>query len=471
MRGGIQLLGGHGAVQFILLLRNFCIARLISPEEFGVAATFALTLSVLEAISDMSFAKLLIQDRDGDQPRFQAVLQALTLGRGLLMGAAIFAAAEPIARIFGVPEAADAYRWLALAPALKGFAHLDIKRVQRSLNFTAELRLMIVAQLSGLLVAVALAWVLRDYMAVLWGVLAQATVYCMGAHVLAERRYQLALGGDEVAKALRFGWPLMLNGVVVMLAMQGDRALVGARLSMTDLAIYTVASMLVGALQLPMQKITTSLTLPWMAAAQETPFFAKRYGMTADFLTILALLILVPVTLLGAELVTLVFGSEYASPPLLVGLLAFGAALRLVRSGPVVASLAVGDTKNLMLTSIARSVGILAAALALFAGGGLVGVAAGMCLGEFAACAVAMIRLRRVTKVTSGSSLRQFGIVLAAALASLALDASLPGDALSTRALLALAVVFASVPVVLWFSPGLLQEMRRLLAWRRGLAS
>src|SRR5690606_38244669 len=156
-----------------------------------------------------------------------------------------------------------------------------------------------------LLVAVALAWILRDYMAVLWGVLAQSAVYCIGAHVVAERRYRLALGFEEVAKAFRFGWPLMLNGFVVMLAMQGDRALVGAQLTMTDLAIYTVASMLVGALQLPLQKIITSLTLPWMAAAQETPFFAKRYGMTADFLTVLALLILVPLTLLGAGLVAL----------------------------------------------------------------------------------------------------------------------------------------------------------------------
>src|SRR5690606_26472024 len=115
-----------------------------------------------------------------------------------------------------------------------------------------------------------------------------------------------------------------------------------------------------------------------------------------------------------------------------------------VRSGPVIASLAVGDTKNLMLTSIARSVGILVAALAILAGGGLVAVAAGMCLGEFAACGVALIRLRRVTRVASSSSLRQFGIVLAAALASLVLDAYLPTDAFSTRAALALAIVMAS---------------------------
>lgn len=78
VRGGIQLLGGHAAVQFLSLARNFCIARLVSPEDFGVAATFALTLSMLEAIGDLSFNKLLIQDPEGEDPTLQAVLQSLT---------------------------------------------------------------------------------------------------------------------------------------------------------------------------------------------------------------------------------------------------------------------------------------------------------------------------------------------------------------------------------------------------------
>lgn len=467
VKGGVQLLGSQGVVQFLSLARNFCIARLISQEDFGIAATFALTLSMIELIGDFSFDKLLIQDRDGENPTMQAVLQMLTLVRGILIGAAIFAAAGPIADIFDVPEAADAYRWLALAPVLKGFMHLDVRRVQRSLNFSAEIRLQIASQAIAFAVAVGLAWLWRDYMAVLWAVIAQAAVQGPGAHLLARRPYRMALRSAEVIKALRFGWPLMLNGFVLVLATQGDRALIGARLSMVDLAVYTALAMLVSALQLPVLKVTSSLTLPWLAAVQGDPLLARRSALTVSALALMAVLIFVPFVLFGSDAAALVFGPEYRGPATLAGWLAFGAALRVLRGGPVIISLAVGDTKNLMLSNIVRGIGIVLAALALSFGGSLTIVAAAMCAGEFAAYLTAAVRSRKLFESSSVPGLGPLALLTVPFSIALVFEATMPGQTIATRVILSAILTAIPAGLIVCLSPEFLHEALALSPFRR----
>lgn len=450
------------------LARNFFIARLLSPEDYGVSATFALTLSTLEVIGDLSFNKLLIQDPDGDDPDLQAVLQSLAVIRGILLGVAIFAAAGPIARMFHVPDAVNAYRWLAAAPIVRGFAHFDIYRMQRNLSFSAELRLLLFAQIAAFIVAVGLAWLFRDYMAVLWAVLTQAAVQGLGAHLLAERRYALQLQGAMMVKALRFGWPLMLNGFVIVLATQGDRLMVGAQLTMTDLAVYSVASLLVGAPSVLLLKVTGTLALPWLASVQGTPTFSERYEIIGDALAALVVFGFLPLTLLGSQLIVFVFGPGYQAPPTLVGWLALGSGLRVLRgSGPVIASLAAGDTKNLMLSNLVRSGGIFAAAIALALNGGMAAVAATMCLGEIAAFCAGTILLGNVVTVSRTIRLRGLIVVLVAFPIALAFETTLPQDALVLRAVLIFAISSAATAAMFSLSPALMRRTISLLDRKR----
>ena len=49
---------GSSACSFI---RNIVVARVLSVEEFGIAATFAMTLSIVEMSSQLALDKYLIQ--------------------------------------------------------------------------------------------------------------------------------------------------------------------------------------------------------------------------------------------------------------------------------------------------------------------------------------------------------------------------------------------------------------------------
>jgi len=383
-------------MHLIGLLRNLAVARLVAPEDFGVAAALAAVLAILEAASDLAWDKLLVQAREGDEAGLQNTLQAMMLARGLMLGAVLGFGGGAVAAVMGVPEAGWAFAALGLVPVLRGAMHLDPKRVQRGMRFGPDLKVGLAGHLAGAAVAVAGAALVGDYRAMLWGILAQAATQVVGSHLAAERAYGLALDRATLMRALRFGWPLMANGLVIVAVAQADRVLIGAASGMEALARYAAAAMLIGAPAVLASQVIRGAGLPWLAARQDRPeAFARAAQGLGSVTAAVAIAVFVPAMLVGADAVRILFGAAYAPEPLLVALLGLGAGIRVIRSWPALTALARADGTTALIGNLVRAVGLGAAVAALWLGLGAAGVAGAIALGEAAGFAAAAARAAR----------------------------------------------------------------------------
>lgn len=116
-------------------LRMAILARLLLPADFGIAATFWITVGILTAITELGIEKIIIQDKDGDNAHFGAVAQSLLFGRGVIISALILIFHNDLAVFFDVPEAANEFALLAILPLIKGLEHRDYIRKQRNMEF------------------------------------------------------------------------------------------------------------------------------------------------------------------------------------------------------------------------------------------------------------------------------------------------------------------------------------------------
>jgi len=82
IKGTLLLSGGRMMDRVLQLLRNIIVARLISPEDFGIASLFVMTVSFLEMVSNLAVDTLLIQSPHGENPRFQQTSQLMMAVRG-----------------------------------------------------------------------------------------------------------------------------------------------------------------------------------------------------------------------------------------------------------------------------------------------------------------------------------------------------------------------------------------------------
>jgi len=236
------ILFGNAAASLLLLARNLVVARLIPVEDYGIASTFAISLAVIEMISALGLQQQIVQARDGDDPDFQAALQGFQLLRGILSGAALFLLAGPLADFMNVPEAAWAYRVMALVPVLNATVHFDIHRLNRRMVFAPMLLSNGLPALITLLAVWPLSTWFGDYRVLLYAIGGQFVLMSLVSHLMAERPWRLRLDRAVMGRALQFGWPLLVNNILLFGVFNGDRVIVGRELGMAELAVFGMPS-------------------------------------------------------------------------------------------------------------------------------------------------------------------------------------------------------------------------------------
>lgn len=406
IRGSVVLMTSEALGYSASFARNMLLARLLTKVDFGVAASFALVIGMMELAGKLAIAQLVVQDREGDQPRFLATAQMLQFLAGCLSCLVILVAAPAVAAMLDLSDQAWAFRWLALLPLFKGLESLDVRRMGRELRFLPSSLVEMVPQVLITLAVWPLGVWLGDYRVVLVLLLAKGLLTLLGTHWLAERRYQWSFDRTIAQRVFRFGWPLLLNSFLMFGVLQGDQLLVGAKYSIADLAVYAAAALLTLVPGNMLVHVMSSLMLPILSRVQDDPaVFRRCYRLSAQIVTAFSVSYALGIIIGAESIMTLVFGQKYADGGVLLGWLAATNSLRLLRVAPALAALARADSKNQLISNLLRSTSLLAAAVVAFSGEPLWEMAAVGLLGEGLALAGTLYRLNRRDQIGWSDSL------------------------------------------------------------------
>ncbi|MFV0491250.1 MAG: oligosaccharide flippase family protein [Pseudorhodobacter sp.] len=358
IRKALLILSGNAAASLLLLARNLMVARLIPVEDYGVAATFAMVMAMVEMASAFGLQQQIVQAQEGDDPHFQAALQGFQLFRGVIAGMVLFALAGPLARFLGIPEIAGAYQILALVPVFNALQHFDIHRLNRQMRFGPLLLTGTVPAVVALVLVWPLVIWLGDWQVMLWSIMAQTIVSVLVSHLLAERPYRLAWDRGIITNSLNFGWPLLINSMLMFLVFQGDKLIVGRVMGMEALAIFAMGMTLTLTPTLVLATSAQNLFLPRLSAEARTPRFAASANICLQGIAFSSVIFALAVMLASGAAIELLLGDKYAPlAPLLIWF-ALCQALRLMKAGPAIIALALGHTGNAMIANLVRVAGL-----------------------------------------------------------------------------------------------------------------
>lgn len=376
--------------------RNIIVARLLTPADVGLGATFWITVALLQMISDLASDRLLIQAPDGDEPQFQDTLHLWEFGRGLANSLLLFGLAWPVAYLFKTPQALWAFQCIALVPLLRGLCHLDVRRFHRQLRYGPGVTIELVAQLIALALAYPLCRWRGDYSAVLVVVLLHELIRTAGSYLLAERRYRWAWSGPHVRRLLAFGWPLLLNGLLLFAIMKGDRLIVGAGYSTHDLGLYAMAFTLASAPFSLIGGVLNPLVLPLLAEVQDRPAaFERRVRLCNAVFALAAGVVGIPLLFGAPWLLERLYGAPYAVATDVFVWLLYARMVWFLRVAPTLTAMARADTRNALLGNVFRLTGVGLAVLAAGLGLALELIAIAALVGEVVAALAAVILVRQ----------------------------------------------------------------------------
>jgi len=378
-------------------VRNYILARVLSKDDFGIAAMLTVTFLFLEMTSKMAFGPQITSSKNGHEPQFVDTEHTVQLLFGLGSALIFLVAAGPLAVMLGVPQLAWGLQLLALVPACMAFGNLGAFTYTREMHFERVVCLEAVPQILITLVAWPVAVWFHDFRAFIWLQIGKAALSTLVSYLVGGRHYGLAFRKDYCRQVLKFSWPLIISGLIMLCSNQGDRFVMVRGYSLADLGTYAVAWSLAATPSFALLRIIGNIALPLLSrVADQQEVLKSHYAFVAQLFCLCGTLFAVVLTVGGEEIITLMFGSKYAGAGTVAAWLACAHAVRVARGAPTGVAWARGETWSQMLGNIVRLVGLILVVPVVMLKAPLYWVAVAALVGELMALYSATAAVRQI---------------------------------------------------------------------------
>ena len=313
------------AMRFIGLASTLILARLLSPEDFGVVAMGMLLVHFLFELTDFGASAHLIRAKEADRAQCDTAWTFMLLQR-LFTCLALLALARPAAGYFGEPRVVSVMYALALATFIGGFENIGPTLIRRELKFQLDFRFNIYKKLLVFLATVGSALYFRNYWALAIGHLAGTTAGVLLSYVIHPYRPSWSLAAAP--EYLRFGLSIIPLRLATTLRETADRFLVGGLGNTSTMGSFSVSRSLATLFtQEIVQPMGRGLFPNYARLASDRAQLSAVYRQVLGLVSFLCIPIGVGMSATAPDMVRVLLGPQWAFAGALIEYLAIGAAL------------------------------------------------------------------------------------------------------------------------------------------------
>ena len=139
-------LGGSIASYGITFLVGIVLARLLTPEDYGLIGIIAIFIAVSNSLVDSGFSQALIRKNDASDEDYNTAF-ITNLAVSILMALVLIVSAPFISDFFNRPELTDLTRVMSLLVVINAFALIQNTVIVKNLNFKIQTKCSIISSL------------------------------------------------------------------------------------------------------------------------------------------------------------------------------------------------------------------------------------------------------------------------------------------------------------------------------------
>ena len=255
------------------------LARLLTPEAFGVVTTLTMIITFAEIFTDAGFQKYLIQHEFKDEhERIESVNVAFwsNLGMSLVLWGIIAVFSSSIAALVGNPGLGHVLIIACASIPLSAFSSIQMALYRRDLDFKTLFKVRLIGVFIPLIITVPLALWLRNYWALVIGTLSvnliNAVLLTWYSKWIPACKYSFR----RLKEMLSFSIWSMIEQISIWLTSYIDVFIVGTMLSQYYLGLYKTSSTLVGQLMGLITAITTPILFSALSRLQDDDMAFKH---------------------------------------------------------------------------------------------------------------------------------------------------------------------------------------------------
>ncbi|PZV18060.1 MAG: flippase [Leptolyngbya sp.] len=293
------------------LLIFFMLARLLSPEAFGLVALANVFLAFMRLFLDQGFGQAIIQRKDLEPEHLDTAFWInLAIGLSLtLVGVGI---SGPVAQLFGEPTLTPILRCFSLLFVVAALGQLQQSILERRFEYKLIAARWLFATVAGGGVGITMA--LQGWG--VWSLVGQQMVSeVIGTLTLwfySDWRPTLRVSMRHFRDLFGVGMHIMGFNYLSFFSTRANDFLVGYAFGPTELGYYTVAYSVLNAMTQILIQTSRDVALPTFSRLQEEPERFRRAFYSATQLTsALAMPTFLGMAVLAPELVKVLFGEQW----------------------------------------------------------------------------------------------------------------------------------------------------------------
>ena len=257
-------LAGRG----LSIVRIIILARLLSPEAFGLVGIALVVMELLKTLTHFGFGDALIQ-RKGDIKNYLDTVWIMSVIRGLILAGIIVGIAPFTASYFNAPEAKSIIQAMAAVLVLNGFISSGVIYFYKEMEVQKRFIWDMSTMLTDLAVTISLAFVLRSAWALVIGSVASAIVATVVSFVMHPYRPKLRFEILKAKELFNFGWWSLLFSAVTYVFLNVDTVFIGRLLGVVTLGLYTMAHRIGDLMGQELALVSSAVVFPTYSKLQD----------------------------------------------------------------------------------------------------------------------------------------------------------------------------------------------------------
>jgi PST family polysaccharide transporter len=402
--------------KLLIFVSTVILARLLSPESFGVVGFALIVIGYLDIARDLGVGSALIARPEADE-RDASMAFVISVGWGVALTVGVYLSAPLFGEFFGDPRAVGVTRVLAFGFLLSTLGSTHDALLYRGLAFNRRIIPDVVQALVKGVVSVALALADQGYWSLVYGQLVGQAAFCVTAWIMQPFRPRLVWDSAVGRWLLGFGSAVVMSRLVASLLTNLGFLVVGGVLGATALGVYTLAYRVPQLLLIQSFGILSTVLFPVYARLQDDQDGLRRgYILAQRYMGLIALPLGFGMAVVAPLFVKVVYGEAWAEAGVVMQLLALRGAISAIgwHAGDI--AKAVGRARLPLLLQVIGTV--LVAPLLVYSAyhWQLAGLAASYAAGAALMGLLNTVMLRRVVRLPISAALAALAPAVAATL-------------------------------------------------------
>lgn len=344
--------------QLLSLVTMMVVARVLSPDQVGLAAVAFLVMSVLDNIADFGVLSALIQRNTLTYDDLSGAFWFLAVA-GTVICLLLAVTAVPLAAAFGEPDLAGLLRVLAVTVLTLPIQATYRALLSRAMRLDTVAAAEIVSALLRSALSVLLAWYSRKPEALVYGYLAERV--CQSFYLMAKSDWRPRISWKiaEGRQLLTFGLQVTASRLLWFGYVRADSFAVASLLGAAALGPYSLAYQIPNAIYQLTATSFQRVVFPLLSARHHAGSLLAALIRSSRLLSLVTLPLFAVVAQFADKIILTLYGTQWDSAVLPLRALALVAALQTMMTPLPLAMNAVGRPGANVIVNLFSAIGAL----------------------------------------------------------------------------------------------------------------